>query len=738
MPESGADPQTLSQLIDALGDLSGSASDAELQPLELESGEILFEQGQEADSMYVLTAGILGVRVRIEDGSETDIDRLAPGAIVGEMALLSGQKRSATVYAVNRAAVIRLSKEKFEELTTADRDGHAVLEAVAAPRWQRLQLVRALKSIFGELEPASLHAIQRQITWQHHSNGSLIFRQGDQADGMYVVVNGRLQLSVSTAEGARQVIGEIGAGETVGEFALLSSDARSANVTAVRETDLAKITPSAFRRLIVDHPGLLEQIARIIVERRQRFLKGVRHRATSAQTFTLLPLSPNVDTALFTEQLAGALSLDGTTTALTSQLFDDRFGKPGTSRTALDGASSPAIAAWLGELEASHDFVIYAADSEPSPWTKRCVGQADRILLLGDPLQDPDPGDLEQVLDGLEVPIRCELVLWHPAGTVSPQGTEAWLDPRHLHAHHHLEQGNSAHMSRLARRISGHAVALVLSGGGARGFSQLGVYRAMEELDIPIDYVCGTSFGALMAGLLALGLGYDSLIDLADAFASSRNIFDYTLPFTSLMASRKVTRICQQVFGERLIEDLWCPFFCISSNLSLAEPRIHQRGLLWRAVRASLSIPGVFAPVIEGDQVLVDGGVMDNFPVETMAALSESERVIAVHASPHQDRTRQWDYDTSISGWRILAQRINPLRRPLRSPSLVSTILRTQEINSAHRSKSSASLADLLLQMDVREFGFLDFGSYRAIARAGYETAVEPLREWKEGRLSRD
>jgi predicted acylesterase/phospholipase RssA len=129
---------------------------------------------------------------------------------------------------------------------------------------------------------------------------------------------------------------------------------------------------------------------------------------------------------------------------------------------------------------------------------------------------------------------------------------------------------------------------------------------------------------------------------------------------------------------------------------------------------------------------------MDNFPVETMAALSESERVIAVHASPHRDRTRQWDYDTSISGWRILAQRINPLRRPLRSPSLVSTILRAQEINSAHRSKSSASLADLLLQMDVRAYGFLDFGSYRAIAWAGYETALEPLREWKERRLSRN
>ena len=80
-------------------------------------------------------------------------------------------------------------------------------------------------------------------------------------------------------------------------------------------------------------------------------------------------------------------------------------------------------------------------------------------------------------------------------------------------------------------------------------------------------------------------------------------------------------------------------------------------------MRASLSIPGVFAPVIENDEVLVDGGAMNNFPVELMVQLSESDNVIGVHASPHIVVERQYDYDSCISGWQILLRKVNPFDR---------------------------------------------------------------------------
>lgn len=734
MSEASQSKLTLSQLLDTLGDLSELGEDPELQLVELNEGEVLFEQGDEAAGMYVLLAGVLGVRVQHDDGTETVIDRLAPGAIVGEMALLSGQKRTATVFAINDAGVIRLSKAKFEQLAEEDQDALETIDETVAPRWQRLQLARVMNNLFGELDTSALHTLQRQMTWQHHSNGSVIFKQGDEGDGMYIVVNGRLRVTVTTPQGEENVIGEIGPGETVGEFAVLTDDVRSATVHAVRETNLALITPSVFRNLSQEYPELMGKLVRIIVERQQRSLKGIVRPSPTAQTITLLPISPTVDSVLFASELSGALSQYGTTVTLSSQEFDDRYGKPGASQTALDDASNPAIVDWMGDLEGSSDFIIYTADDESSNWTRRCIGQADRVLLIADPEGDPKPGLVEHMLEGLDVPIRTELVLWHPAGTERPVGTSAWLEPRQEGAHYHVRREDASHMSRLARRLSGHAISMVLSGGGARGFAQLGVYRSMLELGIPIDYVGGSSFGALMAGLFARSLSVYELMDLADAFASSRQIFDYTLPFTSLLASKKVTRICQEVFGDVLIEDLWFPFFCVSSNLSCAEPVIHRRGPLWRAVRASLAIPGVFAPVIEDDEILVDGGVMDNFPVELMVKLSESDHVIGVHANPHKENKRQWDYDTSISGWRILFNKINPFAKPLRSPSLIGTILRAQEINSAYQAKSTEYMLDLLIRLEVKQYGFMDFDEYEAIAQSGYEATLEPLREWKESR----
>jgi predicted acylesterase/phospholipase RssA len=264
----------------------------------------------------------------------------------------------------------------------------------------------------------------------------------------------------------------------------------------------------------------------------------------------------------------------------------------------------------------------------------------------------------------------------------------------------------------------------------------MGVQRAMEELNIPIDYVGGTSMGAVIGAGLHLTESNAEFMRRASQFANPKVLFDYTLPFTSLMASKKMTRFTQDMCGDTLIEDLWYPFFCIACNLSTAEPVVFQRGPLWRAMRASLAAPGVWTPVMQDGEVLVDGGVMNNFPVDVMADLCESEHIIGVHVSSHTDVKRHYDFDTSISGWRILHGRINPFAKPLRSPSIIGTIMRAQEINTVYRSKTQEDLVDLLIAPDVRRFGFLDFAAYEAIAQVGYETALEPLRKWKEKRLS--
>lgn len=726
---------TLNQLTELLSTESDHIDDPERQIVELQAGQILFEQGDEGASVYVLAAGMLGVRMQHAGGTELEIDRLAPGAIVGEMALVSGKKRSATVYAVNGARLYQFSKERFNQFIAQHEGASAVIDSTTAPRWQRLQLAKAFKELFGDIDAMALHTLQERLEWRHISNGDALFNQGERSDGMYIVINGRLRVIITNEEGQDVNLGEIGPGQIVGEFGLLTDEVRTATVQAVRETNVVKITPAVFEGLVKEYPELMGRITRLIIERQQRSLLETKPQVPGSLAMALIPAQPGLDLLSFARQLETSLRPYGSTLILNSQQFDELYGQPQAAQTGPDDPSSPAIVAWMDELEISHNYLLFVADAEPSQWTSRCIGQADRILIVADAQDDPTPGAVELVLTQSHVLARTELVLWHPTMTDKPTGTGAWLDARQVQAHHHVRRDDQQHMDRLARRLTGHAIGLVLSSGGARGYAHAGIYQAMLELNIPLDYVGGSSIGALMAGVFALEPDYDELMRLAKELGNNKSIRDYTLPMTSLMASQKVTRVCQKIFGDLQIEDLWLPYFCVSTNLSRAEPVIHQRGLIWRAVRASLAIPGVFTPVIEDDEVLIDGGVMDSFPAQTMVQLCQSDRIIGVHVTPHKDRKRQYDLDSSISGWRILYHRLNPFAKKLRSPSIIGTIMRSTEINGLHRAKADENLVDLMIKPDVKRFSALNYDAYQAIIQTGYESAFEALREWQASRL---
>jgi len=626
------------------------------------------------------------------------------------------------------------TQSQTEEPSATEPSNVEAAVASSTPEWQRQQLAKALKNLFDDLDNGAFEQLQEEMEWQRHSNGSVIFRQGDACDGLYFVVNGRLRMTLTSPEGEERVIGEIGPGETVGEFAIMTDEPRSATIYAVRETNLAKISYPVFWGLIGEYPALIRKITRNIIERQQRLLKGITGPPPGALTIALIPAGGLQDHDAFAQELATALSQFGSAAALNDQRFEELSSMTGAAQVDSLDQAYPAVVAWLTEFEAQNDFVIFVADDRPTPWTMHCLGQADRVLIIADPKGHPAPGPAEQMLDQLEMPVRTELLLWHPEDTKFPVGTAAWLDPRLVHCHYHVRRGDKQHMARLARRLSGRGIGLVFSGGGARGFAQIGVYRAILELGIPIDYVGGTSIGSLMSANVARELPYAAVENLA-GWSAQYKVTDFTLPFTALNSSEHVTKICQKLCFDIMIEDLWVPFFCISSNLSLAEPVVHTRGLMWRAVRASMAIPGIYTPVMEGDEVLVDGGPMNNFPTDVMASLCESDYLVGVHVSPNRERKRQYDFDTSLSGWRVLFSRLNPFVKSLRSPSLFGTIQRAMEISSVHQNRTREKLVDLLIEPDVQKFSSTDFSAFRGLAEVGYQTALEPLRDWRQRRL---
>jgi predicted acylesterase/phospholipase RssA/CRP-like cAMP-binding protein len=701
------------------------------EPVHLTEGETLVEQGAPGDSMYVLMEGRLGVHVGHPDGSETVIAVSEPGSAVGEMALLSGQPRAATVRAVTDAQLVRVTKEEFNRLAERHPQELADFARTIAVRFQRAQLVGVLNHLFGELDTNAFRRLEARLTWLQLSHGEALFHAGDPGDAMYIVVNGLLRVLVPGSDGEDRVLGEVGPGEVVGESSLLTGEAHSATAHAIRETNVVRLARADFEALLEQYPRLMIQITRTMIRRQWRTLKISPEERPRALTLALIPASQQVALTEFALRLAASMDELGPVLHLDSSGFDREFGKVGAAETAFGDPTNPILAGWMSEQETKYRYILYEAEPVWSSWTQRCVGQADRLLLVGQPDGDVMPGPVESAIATLGPTARVELVLMHPADATRPAGTARWLDRRRVHAHHHVRTDTPGHYQCLARRLSGQSIGLVLSGGAARGFAHLGVFRALEELGIQVDRVGGTSMGALLGAGYAMGRSYEEMFQLAERLANPKQLFDYTLPYASVMASRKVTRVTEEVFEGLHIEDLWRPFFCVSTNLTQAEAVVHQTGPLWKSVRASIAIPGIFSPIQQEGDVLVDGGAMNNFPADIMRGLCEGGTVIGVNVSPAQEMSTRYEFGPSISGWKVLWSRINPLAERIEVPNLFANLVRALRINSTQQTKSMPGLTDLLIEPDVKEFASLDFGAYQPIAEVGYQEALGQLAGWQ-------
>ena len=719
------------QIIELISRLAGREEALGLKTIELSAGEVLFNQGEPGDCMFLVLSGKLDVRVSQPDGSEHLINVLSEGSIVGEMALLSGQTRMATVRVREDIRLIRITEKDIGRLVQGDIDLIDNISTVAKERWENLHLENSLKKLFGNLPKEIWRELQEQLEWYYLSNGDILFKEGDASDGMYLVVSGRLRAMVRTTDGNEQPLGEIGPSEMVGEYALLTNEPRSATVYAVRESSLARMSPALFDQCVRKYPEMMRNIARIMATRSKRMIQPITSESPERMTFALIQAGPTVDIRAFAEKLSATLATYGASLVVGSEDFDESFGRANTAHSSKDAPIQPVIVAKLNEFEEAHRYLLFLTEDIHSPWTQRAIGQADRVLIVADSTGDPEPSKVERMLEEQAVPVRADLILLQPADAKAPTGTDAWLDARNVHAYYHVRQGDRAHMERLARRLTGHAVGLVFSGGAARGYAEMGAIKAILELEIPVDYVAGTSMGAIMASAIACGFSYEKCEEQAQ-WCANLGVMDHTLPFAALTASDHVTRICRQAYGSRFIEDLWIPFFCVSTNLSSAEKKIHQRGLLWRAVRSSMSIPGVFLPVLEDGDILVDGGIIDNYPVELMSKLVESNRIIGININPHRERKFEFDYDTSLSGWRILMNRLNPFTKKLRVPSITNIIMRSLDINSKRSSIAQESLADLTICPDTRGFALKDYDKWHDIAQRGFDDAFEPLQKWKK------
>jgi NTE family protein len=557
--------------------------------------------------------------------------------------------------------------------------------------------------LFQGLDHAFLSEIALAAQWLSLPGGAPLFCAGDPADALYVVLSGCLGVFAPGQRRNRGFVGRVAAGDTVGEMGLISGRPRNAHVVALRDTELARLPAEEFDRVFRKHPEAVLRIARLTVDRLESSQSNSRTRSFGVRTFTVLPQSLEVDAGGFATELVKALSAFGRTELV--------WNVRAASHTSH----------WFHRIEAANDYVVYVGEANTGPWSNLCVRQADALLLLARAesaagawaaLAKPQGPTMTQQ--------RAELILVHD-GQLIRNAAARWTSNLAGIAHHHVTCKSD--IARIARMLTGHGVGLVLSGGGARGFAHIGIVKALREAGVPIDLVGGTSMGAVLGAGVSQRWSVEELTErFRKSFVDAKPLRDYTLPFVSLVSGHKVTRLLQHAFGDVTIEDLPLEFFCVSSNLTSGHSEVHRRGELWRWLRASIAIPGVLPPVVQKGEILVDGGTMNNLPVDAMRELGRGP-VIGSDVGADRAFTTDSDEVDVPFPWQLMRW----AREKKHRPNIFQILWRAGMVNSNAMTAAHREKTDLLLQPPLAQIDMLNWRGFDRAIAAGYEYAVRRL-----------
>lgn len=640
--------------------------------------------------------------------------------------------------------------------------------------------------------------------WLHLHSGESLFERGDRCDSVFTVISGRLRAVQVHAQRGKEVetTNEFVRGATLGAMDMLAAGASNSSVFAIRDSQIAQMSRNVFDCVVSKHPSVLIHFTKNLARRlptsradalmadasggksRSNYLLSLGSTSTTNDgqktgsnlplgTVAVLSLTKMTKIQTFCSYLELSLKTLATVETVSSQKAKAFLGEQWISDSRVARAN---LTAWMGDLESTNELVIYEADPHLTAWTKLCLRQADRILLL---ISDTHPqqafvSDMVSILEdawdkrdaeinvvrireqewtltALEAAVKQEAngssrsyalkkrLRLQMDGPLLPRFILPMEKYEWISGFHNVQvpfEEHRADFMRLSRLITGNAVGLVLGGGGARGLAHIGVLRALQECGIHVDVVGGTSIGAFIGGIYAMHPNRLDLVESKVRQLSTRlsSIFeklcDLTLPIASFFNGTRFNQSIRALFYDLSIEDFMLNYFCVSTDIAKSRMSVHRNGLAWKYVRASMSLQGYFPPISEDGSLLLDGGYMNNLPADVMKEEGGIKFIFAVDVAS-ESCTNFYAYGSTLSGWWVLWNKLNPFTKTVAVPSMGDVSAALAYVSSEqHKDRVKEECVDLYLRPPVKNYGTLEFSKMGEIIDVGYKYALPRIKAW--------
>lgn len=589
-----------------------------------------------------------------------------------------------------------------------------------------LQFIRHLE-LFKNLSVDILNQIIQNLPIETLPENKILFYQDEESDAVYIVLHGFFSAEYQKENNEMVLMGFIKAGESIGELGFFTKKPRSLTIKSITEATVLKLNQESwdyFNRLV---PSISQAVLMNVIHRNQNVIQlAVEPDKKKRGRYIMLALADQTDAEHFFHDEMEKFSQSSSIVLLDMAHLIKLFQQ-------TDGRS--LVLEYLEKIETDYEALLLIYNYENKDLNDLLVKKTDVITVIA--YGHHKPRLLKPLRELLEQPnlknyynqfIQKHLIICWPTH-LEITYTRFWLQLTKFDIHHHVK--TKTDVERVIRFWQGRAFGVVFGGGASRGWTHLGVLQALKEKNISIDALGGTSAGAGAAACYLMTKTQEELIDvvhfLTDSIKKSLSWRYLTLPRVSFFSALPFVKALREVFKEKRIEDLPVPFFAVSTNVNRNCETVDKSGILWRVLRSTSAIPVFFPPLLENGEVLYDGGLLNNLPVDHMRRLlGEKGIILASDLGTLAIDDKQYKFPAALPLQKIIYALV---QHEYLFPPFFSTVVKAMLLGAIHKYNDNIALANYYVHPEFKETSLVEFENknIEQLIRIGYEETLKVL-----------